>query len=132
MNKLYSPNPDGLCGDEDNGQTSAWYVFSAMGMYSVCPGQPEYALGSPLFDQVTLNLDNGNKFIIQAKNNVVENVYIDKASLNGAVYTKNFLRHEDIRNGGKLVLEMSKEPNKTRGTSVGDRPYSMSSVGSKH
>jgi predicted alpha-1,2-mannosidase len=131
MNKLYSPEPDGLCGDEDNGQTSAWYVFSAMGMYSVCPGQPEYALGSPLFDQVTLNLDNGNKFIIQAKNNVADNVYIDKANLNGTPYTKNYLRHQDIRNGGKLVVEMSNQPNKKRGTAKADRPYSMSAKSSR-
>ncbi|MDD4645925.1 MAG: GH92 family glycosyl hydrolase [Bacteroidales bacterium] len=126
MNRFYSPEPDGLCGDEDNGQTSAWYVFSAMGMYSVCPGQPEYALGSPLFDKVTLNLDNGKQFIIQANHNLPENVYIDKATLNGKDYSRNYLKHEDIRQGGKLVFDMSQKPNLKRGTGVSDRPYSMS------
>ncbi|MFA6484159.1 MAG: GH92 family glycosyl hydrolase [Bacteroidales bacterium] len=125
MNRFYSPDPDGLCGDEDNGQTSAWYVFSAMGMYSVCPGEPEYALGSPLFDKVTLNLDNGEKFVIKANNNTAENVYIDKATLNGNPYSRNFLKHEDIRKGGEVIFDMSKEPNNSRGTGVKDRPYSM-------
>jgi predicted alpha-1,2-mannosidase len=125
MNRFYSPEPDGLCGDEDNGQTSAWFVFSAMGMYSVCPGQPEYALGSPLFDKVTLNLENGKRFIIQANNNLPENVYVDKATLNGKTYTRNFLRHEDIRKGGEIIFDMSREPNLKRGTSLKDRPYSM-------
>jgi predicted alpha-1,2-mannosidase len=125
MNRFYTPEPDGLCGDEDNGQTSAWFVFSAMGMYSVCPGQPEYALGSPLFDKVTLNLENGKRFIIQANNNLPENVYVDKATLNGKTYTRNFLRHEDIRKGGEIIFDMSREPNLKRGTSLKDRPYSM-------
>jgi predicted alpha-1,2-mannosidase len=129
MNRLYSPDPDGLCGDEDNGQTSAWYVFSAMGMYSVCPGEPEYVLGSPLFDKVTLNLDNGNQFVIKANGNVSENVFINKASLNGRNYTRNFLRHEDIRKGGELVFDMSKEPNMKRGIGKKDRPYSMTNEG---
>lgn len=126
MTKLYGSGPDGLCGDEDNGQTSAWYVFSAMGFYSVCPGQPEYVIGSPLFNKITLNLDNGKQFIIEAGNNSPENVYIHYASLNGKDYTKNFLRHDDIRKGGLLRFEMSAEPNKTRGTALEDRPYSMS------
>ncbi len=125
MNKLYSPDPDGLCGDEDNGQTSAWYVFSAMGMYPVCPGEPEYALGSPLFDKITLNLDNGNTFVIQANQNLPDHVYIDKAMLNGRNYTRNFITHEDIRKGGELVFDMSAVPNKNRGTGVKDQPYSM-------
>ncbi|MDD3812871.1 MAG: glycoside hydrolase family 92 protein, partial [Bacteroidales bacterium] len=126
MSKLYGAGPDGLCGDEDNGQTSAWYVFSAIGFYSVCPGQPEYVIGSPLFNKITLNLDNGKQFIIEAGNNSPENVYIHYASLNGKDYTKNFLRHDDIRKGGLLRFEMSAEPNKTRGTALEDRPYSMS------
>jgi predicted alpha-1,2-mannosidase len=129
MNKFYSPDPDGLCGDEDNGQTSAWYVFSAMGMYPVCPGQPEYVLGSPLFDKITLNFENGNRFIIRANNNLPENVYIDKARLNGKSYTRNFLRHDDIRNGGELIFDMSSEPNKKRGTALKDRPFSMTEPG---
>jgi putative alpha-1,2-mannosidase len=126
MDKLYSPKPDGLCGDEDNGQTSAWYVFSAMGFYPVCPGQPEYVFGSPLFPKVTMNLDNGNQFVIEAGNNNPENVYIEKVRLNGAPFSRNFIRHEDIRKGGRLDFDMSSEPNQKRGTAPKDRPYSMS------
>ena len=126
MDRFYSPDPDGLCGDEDNGQTSAWYVFSAMGMYPVCPGEPEYVLGSPLFEKVTLNLDNGNQFVIKANGNSPENVFINKASLNGRTYTRNFIRHEDIRKGGELSFEMSAQPNMNRGVAEKDRPFSMS------
>lgn len=125
MDKLYSPQPDGLCGDEDNGQTSAWYVFSAMGFYPVCPGQSEYVVGSPLFERVTLNLENGNRFIIQADNNLPANVYIQSARLNGRSYSRNYLRHEDIRNGGELVFTMGDQPDTKRGTAPKDRPYSM-------
>jgi predicted alpha-1,2-mannosidase len=126
MDKLYGPGPDGLCGDEDNGQTSAWYVFSAMGFYPVCPGQPEYVIGSPLFSKITLNLDNGRQFVVEAANNSPDNVYINKANLNGSNYSKNFIRHNQIRKGGHLRFEMSPEPNTTRGTAIKDRPYSMS------
>ncbi|MFH0761726.1 MAG: GH92 family glycosyl hydrolase [Bacteroidota bacterium] len=125
MNKLYSPLPDGLCGDEDNGQTSAWYVFSAMGFYPVCPGQPEYVIGSPLFESVTLNLENGNRFKIKAENNQPANMYIQSARLNGRSYSRNYLKHQDIRNGGELVFQMGGQPNTKRGTAPKDRPYSM-------
>jgi len=125
MDKLYSPLPDGLCGDEDNGQTSAWYVFSAMGFYPVCPGQPEYVVGSPLFESVTLNLENGNRFVIKSEDNQPANVYIQSARLNGRSYTRNYLRHEDIRNGGELVFKMGDQPDTKRGTAPKDRPYSM-------
>jgi len=126
MTKLYSPEPDGLCGDEDNGQTSAWYVFSAMGFYPVCPGAGEYVIGSPLFDKVILNLDNGNRFEVSATNNLQANCYIRKAELNGKLITKNFLLHQEIRDGGSLLFEMDSIPNKKRGTSIKDAPYSMS------
>jgi putative alpha-1,2-mannosidase len=126
MNKLYSDKPDGLCGDEDNGQTSAWYVFSAMGFYPVCPGTQEYVLGSPLFEKITLNLDNNNRFIIEAKNNTASNVYIKRARLNMIPYNRNFLNHETIRKGGKLVLEMTDSPSLKRGTAPKSRPYSIS------
>ena len=125
MDKLYSSRPDGLCGDEDNGQTSAWYVFSAMGFYPVCPGQPEYVIGSPLFDGITLNLDNGNQFRISADNNGPGNVYIQKARLNGHTYSRNYLLHETIREGGELLFEMGHQPELKRGTARKDRPYSM-------
>lgn len=126
MDKLYNPNPDGLCGDEDNGQTSAWYVFSTMGFYPVAPGTGEYALGSPLFKKMTLTLENGKKLEISAPNNNAENVYINKITRNRIVYEKNYLSHSDLMNGGKLQFEMTKVPNKTRGTSPDSFPYSFS------
>jgi len=126
MNKLYTPNPDGLCGDEDNGQTSMWYVFSAIGMYSVCPGSGEYALGAPLFKKVTLKLENGKTFVINAPLNNASNIYIQKALLNGKEYTKNYLTHEDILKGGSFNLQMSPVPNKNRGINTEDFPYSLS------
>ena len=125
MNLLYTPNPDGLCGDEDNGQTSAWYVFSAMGFYSVCPASGEYVLGSPLFNKVTLNLENGNRFIINAANNSAANICINSAKLNEKDYTKNFILHEDVMSGGILDLEMSDIENKDRGINEEDFPYSL-------
>ena len=125
MNKLYTPAPDGLCGDEDNGQTSAWYVFSAMGMYSVAPGTNQYVLGAPLFKKSTLKLENGKTFVINAGNNSAENLYVQKAKLNGKTHTKNYLNHSDITNGGTFNLTMSAEPNKSKGVNASDFPYSM-------
>ena len=125
MNKLYTPAPDGLCGDEDNGQTSAWYVFTAMGMYSVAPGTNQYVLGAPLFKKITLKLENGKTFVINAPNNSAENLYVQKAKLNGKTYTKNYLNHIDITNGGIFDLKMSSEPNKNKGVNSSDFPYSM-------
>lgn len=127
MNKLYHSGPDGYCGDEDNGQTSAWYVFSAMGFYPVCPGSSQYVLGSPLFDKITLTLENGNKFTIEANGNGADQVYIQKATLNGQAYDLNWLKHDDIMNGGTLELEMGAEPAKGRGVSEEAKPFSMSS-----
>lgn len=126
MDKLYTPNPDGLCGDEDNGQTSAWYVFSAMGMYPVAPGTDEYVLGSPLFKKVTLKLENGKIFTIAAPNNTAETRYIEEATLNGKEYSKNFLKYNTVMEGGNLNFKMSAEPNTKRGTAKEDAPYSMS------
>lgn len=136
MDKLYTPNPDGYCGDEDNGQTSAWYVFSALGFYPVCPGTDEYILGSPLFDKVTLNLHNGNKVVIDAQNNGKANRYISAMDVNGLDYTKNYLTHETLMKGAKVNFKMSSTPNKVRGTHEEDLPYSFSkelkqSAGSK-
>src|SRR5690606_4403646 len=110
MDKLYTPAPDGLCGDEDNGQTSAWYVFSALGMYSVTPATDQYVLGSPLFKKATLHLENGNKFVIEANENSKENVYVKDVSLNGKKYTKHYLTQSDIWSGGIMKLNMSDEP----------------------
>jgi predicted alpha-1,2-mannosidase len=126
LTKLYHPGPDGYCGDEDNGQTSAWYVFSAMGFYPVCPGSNQYVLGSPLFDKVSLSLENGNKFVIVAEDNSAANVYIESASLDGAAYDRNWLNHEDIMKGGTLQLKMSANENKDRGVAAPSRPFSMS------
>lgn len=125
MNKLYTPAPDGLCGDEDNGQTSAWYVLSAMGMYSVAPGTNQYVLGAPLFKKSTLKLENGKTFVINAGNNSAENLYVQKAKLNGKTHTKTYLNHSDITNGGTFNLTMSAEPNKSKGVNASDLPYSM-------
>ena len=126
MDKLYTPNPDGLCGDEDNGQTSAWYVFSAMGFYPVAPGTGEYALGSPLFNKIILSLENGKKLEISAPQNSSENVYVNTITLDGAAYDKNYLTHTSLMKGGKLQFEMTKVPNKTRGTLPESFPYSFS------
>jgi predicted alpha-1,2-mannosidase len=129
MDKLYTPNPDGLCGDEDNGQTSAWYVFSAMGFYPVAPGTGEYVFGSPLFKKVTLTLENGKEFEISAPANSSENVYVDRILFNGKVYDKNYIMHSDIQKGGKLQFEMKQAPNHVRGTLPESFPYSFSNAG---
>lgn len=126
MDKLYTPQADGYCGDEDNGQTSAWYVFSAMGFYPVCPGTDEYVLGSPIFDKVTLTLENGNAFTITSTNNSKENVFVNNVSLNGKSYDLNYIKHENIQNGGELNFKMSDQPNKERGSKADAYPYSMS------
>lgn len=126
MDKLYNPNPDGLCGDEDNGQTSAWYVFSAMGFYPVAPGTGEYVFGSPLFKKITLTLENGKIFEISAPQNSTDNIYINKITFNGKVYDKNYIKHSDLMKGGNLLFDMVKTPNKTRGTLPGSFPYSFS------
>nr|WP_319267764.1 GH92 family glycosyl hydrolase [uncultured Draconibacterium sp.] len=125
LTKLYSYQADGYCGDEDNGQTSAWYVFSSMGFYPVCPGTDEYVLGSPLFNKITVTLENGNEFVIDATNNSKENVYVNDVKLNGESYNKNFLKHATIQNGGEVVFDMASKPNKTRGTETESFPYSM-------
>lgn len=124
MNKMYKPTPDGYCGDEDNGQTSAWYVFSAMGFYPVCPGTDQYVLGSPLFEKATLTFEDGKQMVIEA-DDVQDNCYIQSMSLNGADYTKNYITHSDLHKGGRITMKMGTQPNKQRGTALSDRPYSM-------
>jgi len=126
MQKLYKNAPDGLCGDEDNGQTSAWYVFSAIGFYPVCPGSNQYVLGSPLFNQVSLNLQNGKRFEIVANNNSSENVFSEEKKLNGKDYKKLYISHQDIMNGGKLEMEMKKISSKNEVTEQENLPYSLS------
>lgn len=126
MDKLYNPNPDGLCGDEDNGQTSAWYVFSALGFYPVAPGTGEYAFGSPLFKKVTLLLENGKKVEISAPNNNADNIYVNKVIFDGTVYDKNYIYHSSLMKGGFLEFEMSDTPAYSRGVSPESFPYSFS------
>ncbi len=124
LSTLYTDKQNGIDGNEDCGQMSAWYVMSAMGIYSVTPGMDYYVIGSPVFDKITINLENGNKFEIIAENNSQENVYIQSAKLNGKPYPKTFIKHGDIMNGGNLTFEMGKEPNKDWGANKKDRPYS--------
>ena len=126
LDKLYQDTPDGYCGDEDNGQTSAWYVFSAMGFYPVTPGANQYVVGAPLFKKVSLQFENGNIFKINAPNNSPTDYYINKATLNSKNFTQNWLSHSTLINGGDLFLEMQESPNKTRGISKQDKPFSMS------
>ncbi|MES2375745.1 MAG: GH92 family glycosyl hydrolase [Bacteroidota bacterium] len=125
MYKLYNATENGYPGDEDQGQTSSWYVLSALGFYSVTPGTGEYAFGSPMFKKITLNLENGKKFVIDAAANDKDHVYIQSASLNGKTYTKNFITHNDLLNGGTLKLEMGNKPNEQRGLGADDRPFSL-------
>lgn len=126
MDKLYNANPDGYCGDEDNGQTSAWYVFSAMGMYPVAPGTDQYILGSPLFKKVTLNLENGKQIVIESENNTPKNRYVQSMTVNGQNYTKNYLTYKQLTDGAIIKFNMGAEPNKEKGTSEADTPYSFS------
>lgn len=129
MNRMYSAAPDGYCGDEDNGQTSAWYVFSALGFYPVCPATDQYVLGTPLFKKATLHLENGKEVVIQTSS---AERFIDRMTFNGSEYTKNYLTHKDLNNGGRLEFKMSAQPNYQRGTSAEDAPYSFSKeIGTK-
>ena len=123
---MYTPAPDGYCGDEDNGQTSAWYVFSALGFYPVCPGTDEYALGAPLFKKATLHFENGNNLVIDAPENCRKNFYIRSMNVNGQEYTRNYLRHADLLKGGTIRIDMIDRPKKDRGTKEEDMPYSFS------
>ena len=126
MTRLYFPTPDGYCGDEDNGQTSAWYVFTALGFYPVCPGSNQYVLGAPYFPKATITLENGKHIEIIAPQNSDKNRYIRKMSYNGKNYTKNYLNHFDLLKGARLFFEMSDQPMKERGTQDSDFPYSFS------
>jgi len=126
MDKLYAPTPDGYCGDEDNGQTSAWYVFSALGFYPVCPATDEYVIGAPLFKKATLLLENGNKVVIEASGNCGDNKYVQSVSFNGKKYTQMWFSHQALMKGADIKFEMSLTPNKQRGTDPKDYPFSVS------
>ena len=122
MNEMYRDQPDGLAGNEDCGQMSAWYIFSALGFYPVCPGSEQYAIGSPIVDKAIIHLEDGKSFTILAKNNNVQNVYINSAKLNGKEYTKSFLTFDDIIKGGTFELEMNNAPNTKWGSADNDVP----------
>ena len=124
MNRMYTPQADGYCGDEDNGQTSAWYVFTALGFYPVCPGTNEYALGAPLFKKATLHMENGKTVVINAPENSDKNRYVGKMTLNGTDYTKNYITYEDLLKGSTIHFQMTDKPNTQRGTQDTDFPYS--------
>lgn len=126
MNRMYAATPDGYCGDEDNGQTSAWYIFSAMGFYPVTPAVNQYVIGAPLFKKVTLNLENGKKVVINAFNNSANNRYVNSLKVNGIKYDQNWLNHLDLQKGAILEFSMSAVPNKTRGIKESSFPYSLS------
>ena len=125
MNRLYNANPDGYCGDEDNGQTSAWYVFSAMGFYPVCPGSGEYALGTPYFDKMTLHLPTGKTLVINAPGSDTSR-YIESMTWNGQLYDRNYVKHSDLLKGGTIYYNMQAQPNRQRGTAETAAPYSFS------
>lgn len=126
MEKLYTPAPDGYCGDEDNGQTSAWYVFSALGFYPVCPASAEYALGTPLFKKATVHLPSGKEIVIAAPANSRTSYFVKSLKAGGKKYTKNYLTHSQLTGGVKLDFIMSDTPDYVRGTSALDAPYSFS------
>ena len=126
MNRLYAATPDGYCGDEDNGQTSAWYVFSALGFYPVCPASGQFALGTPYFKQAKIHFENGRTLDITAEDNSCANRYIQSMTLNGKDYSRNYVTCADLLRGGKIHFRMGPEPNKQRGTAKNDLPYSFS------
>ncbi len=123
MDRLYTPTPDGYCGDEDNGQTSAWYVFSAMGFYPVCPGSGQYVLGTPYFKSMKLHLENGKQVNILSEG---KGCYVDAMSIDGKEYGQNYLDMDVLRKGVNIVYRLSESPNKVRGTQNEDAPYSFS------
>ncbi len=125
MDKMYFATPDGYCGDEDNGQTSAWYVFSALGFYPVCPGTDQYILGAPAFRNVVLHLENGNKVTISAPANSSTNRYVDAIRLNGAAYDRNYFTHSDLMGGAHISYDMAEKPNISRGSQPHSFPYSF-------
>jgi putative alpha-1,2-mannosidase len=126
LDKLYNYTPDGYCGDEDNGQTSAWYVFSALGFYPVTPGAGEYVFGSPLFNKVTLKFENGKKLVIRAQGNSRADFYVQGIKFNGKVISNNYIKHNELLKGGTLTFNMGPEPEKDRGTDEKSFPFSMS------
>ncbi len=122
INEMYSTKPDGLIGNEDCGQMSSWYVFSAMGFYPVTPASNYYVIGTPIFEEISINLENGKIFTVKANNVSAENIYIQSASLNGTDYTKSYIAHESIMAGGELTFEMGNKPKESWGSAENDIP----------
>ena len=127
MNKMYRNNIDGLCGNDDCGQMSAWYILSAMGFYPVCPGTDQYVLGAPYLPYMKVSLENGKTFEVRADKVSDKNRYVKSVKLNGKPYTKAYITQQDIINGGELTFEMTSAPNKKRVFAEADKPYSLSS-----
>lgn len=123
LNNFYTNSPDGLIGNEDCGQMSAWAVMSALGFYPVCPGSNQYVIGTPHFPEVTINLENGKTFTVRAENLTDKNIYVNAVTLNDKDYTKSFLTHDDIIAGGVLVFQMADQPNTLWGTGSGNEPF---------
>ena len=126
MDMLYQPRPDGFCGDDDTGQTSAWFVYSSLGFYPVCPGTGEYVIGSPIFDRATIAQPGGKTLVVEAKGASRANRYVEKVVFNGKPVDVNYVKLSDLRKGGRLVFTMSDKPNKSRGVSPKAAPYSYS------
>jgi predicted alpha-1,2-mannosidase len=126
LNRLYKPTPDGYCGDEDNGQTSAWYVFSALGFYPVCPATDEYVLGAPLFKKAVIHLNTGKQIVLNAPQNSDENKYVSSLKLNALPYSRLFVKHSDLLKGAVLDFNMVSKPVKERKFNLEDFPYSFS------
>lgn len=125
MNKMYRNNIDGLCGNDDCGQMSAWYIFSALGFYPVCPGTDQYVLGAPYLPSIKLNLENGKTFEVKAPKVSDKNRYVKSVKLNGKPYAKGYITQQDIMDGGVLEFEMSSKPNKKRLFTGDNQPYSL-------
>jgi len=126
MNRMYNAHADGYCGDEDNGQTSAWYIFTAMGFYPVCPGSNQYVLGAPYFKKMTLHLENGKDVVVTAPENSDDNRYVQKLTLNGAEHKVNYVNHADLVQGARMDYVMGPNANENRGNTAEAAPYSFS------
>ena len=126
MDRMYSATPDGYCGDEDNGQTSAWYVFSALGFYPVTPASDQYALGSPLFRKAVLKFENSRSLILNADNNTNDTPYIAGLMVNGTDYNRNYITHGMLLDGGQIDFDMVSAPNMSKQINKDSYPYSFS------
>jgi putative alpha-1,2-mannosidase len=127
METMYDNQPDGLVGNEDCGQMSAWYVMSAMGFYAVDPISGNYVFGTPLFEKVSVDLGHGKHFVLETERSSPSDKYIESITLNGASYDQIWFRHEDLTSGGRFVLKMSNKPNHNFGSAPDLAPPSMSS-----